>query len=362
MMLLMTTQENQVSTRQVIVFLSVAGLTLISAAALFYFWQRLLLDPFVWLLGDFSSYFTIVIAFVISLVFFLAFDSLLNLLVTSQILRLAAYALIALLPLGLNFYFNQSLTIIHFLTSLLLFFALWYFSYTAQKGIREHISFRAGHIFGPRIGSFLTLLAIVLTLQYYLAAQVNLSQLKFEIPDYILNSAFDLTEQILQKQFLPGGGVQGEFDQILLQQLPVEAQELIPLIKEGRLPPEIKEEIKRNLPPGMSFEEFEEMVKNIPITNQGQVEIHPGSETFRQDYLAPVKNQIQDKLNQIIEPYKSYAPLVLAILLFITIKSVGFILDWLAVIVLSIMIGFLKLLGVVEVKREKVEAERLEVV
>lgn len=362
MMKTMNVQGQNLSGRQITVSALITVFTLISAALFFYFWQRLLLAPYVWLLGDFSSYLTIAIAFVMSLILFLAFDSLLNLLVTSQSLRLAAYAIIAFLPLGLSYYFNQTITIIHVLTSMLLFFALWYFSYTAQKSIREHISFRAGHIFGPRIGSFLTLLAIALTLQYYLAAQVNLSQFKFEIPDYLFDSAFDLTEQILQNQFLPGGGVQGEFDQILLQQLPVEAQELIPLIKEGRLPPEIKDEIKRSLPPGMSFEEFEEMVKNIPITNEGQVEIHPGSETFRQDYLAPVKNQIQDKLNQIIEPYKSYAPLVLAILLFITFKSLGFILDWLAVIALSIMIGFLKLLGVIEVKKEKVEAERLEMV
>lgn len=359
-------------TKRNCVYFFLSFLVIVAATALFYFWQKLLLNPFALILGGSGSYLALMAFFAVSAVFFLAFDSLFNLLAKSSSLRVIIYALIALIfgsftlfgPRPLTTAFEIKTLTVAFFSTVMLFLTLWYFSHSTQKAIEEHVSFKTGHILGPRLSLLVTFLGLILAGQYFLAAQENLASFKFEIPDALLNEAFKFTEQILTGQlnpnaFLPGQ-VQGDFNQNLFNQLPPEVLELIPLIQKDQLPPEIKEEIKKNLPEGLDYEQFKQMVQNIPVNEQGQINVHPDSQTFRSDYLAPVKEQVLNEINTLIEPYKPYLPLVFTVLFFLILKSFGFIIDGLAVLILSICIWIFRVIGLVQEKTLSVEAKRLE--
>lgn len=359
-------------TKRNLVYFSLSLFTVTAAFFLFYFWQKLLINPFALVLGGDKKYLVSMVLFALSAVLFLSFDSLFNLLVENQMVRLTNSALIALIFAGIMLFmahFGQVTSDLKILaiasfSALALFFALLIFSHLTKKAIAEHLSFKAGHVLGPGFNIFVTLLGLILAGQYFLAAQANLSSFKFEIPDALLNEAFNLTEQMLGGQLNPAGllpgQVQGEFDQNLFNQLPSEVLQLIPLIQQNQLPPEIKEEIKKNLPAGMDYEQFKQMVQNIPIDEQGQINVHPDSQAFRSDYLTPVKEQVLNQVNTLIEPYKPYLPLVFAVLFFLILKSFGFIINALAVLVLSIFIWIFKVTGLAQEKTLSVEARRLE--
>lgn len=70
---------------------------------------------------------------------------------------------------------------------------------------------------------------------------------------------------------------------------------------------------------------------------------------------------ISQQINFFIQPYKKFLPYGLAVAVFFSLKTIGFIFVWLAGLMTSLIFAVLKALGAVNIGKEMVEREKIEI-
>ena len=326
--------------KQLITFSILAILTVAAAAVFHYGWSQLLISPFTLIFG--GDILRQVLIFTIGAIFFLSFASLINLLVTNNRCRIATF-LFASLVIFPIFQFDPKALVFAFF----FFLTLLFFSVRSQTQIKNHLDFSASHLFGPTLGTLITLISIIFAVQYFFAAQVNLPQFKLEIPAYIFDQAFKIIEDYIpSNNFDPQ--VKGE--QIIIP------QELIPYIEQGEFPPEIEAEIQKYLPPGVSLDQAMTELQKITAEQGG---VDPSPTNIQNTLLGPVKQMVESQINKIIEPYRKFLPAISALFVFLLLKWFGSFVNLFSIWLLAILIKILLITKTAKVKTETVQAERI---
>lgn len=331
--------------KKLITFSILGTLTVAAAAAFWYGWYQLLLSPYALIFGG-EDVLRKAIIFALAASLFLGFLSLVNLLITDTRCRIATFLFVSfsIFPI---FQFDPKTLILAFF----FFLALFYFSVRSQSQIKEHLHFSAGHLFGPTLGSLVTLISIIFAVQYFFSAQASISQFKLEIPEYIFEQVSKMIPSVK--------GVQtGEVLQSQIQIPP----ELIPYIEKGELPPEVEAEIQKYLPAGVTMEqaitELQKIVKEqggvINVTEEEMQEVEK-----RVGPLGTVQQIVETQLNSLIEPYKKFVPAVFAALVFLILKWFGSFVNLVSVWILAVLTKILLWTKVAKVKTETVQAERI---
>ncbi|MBM4401777.1 MAG: hypothetical protein FJ044_00840 [Candidatus Cloacimonetes bacterium] len=351
--------------KKLITFSILGTLTVIAAAIFWYAWYQLLHSPYALIFGG-ENILSKAIIFAVAATLFLSFLSLVNLLINDTRCRIATFLLASFSIFSIFQFDPQTIAF-----ALFFFLALCYFSIRSQIQIKEHLHFSAGHLFGPTLGSLITLISLIFAVQYFFAAQANISQFKLEIPAHIFDQVVDLIPSV--KGIKTGEVLQSQI------QIP---EELIPYIEKGEFPPEIAAEIEKYLPAGVTIEQAITELQKIVHEQGGVIEVSeedmraveeqvgPLPEEAKQFITAPtggsqinlagpIQQIVEAQLNKIIEPYKKYIPLVFAALAFLLIKWFGNFVNLLSTWLLAIFVKILLWTKAAKLETENVQAEKI---
>lgn len=343
--------------RKKFIVFSILGIFAVAAAAFFWYgWRQLLAAPYTLIFGG-ENVLPKAILFAAGAIFFLTFLSLINLLVDDVRFRIAIFFFVSFVIFPIFQFDPKTLAVAFFF-----FLSLLLFSSRTQTQIKEHLHFSAEHLFGPSLGGLITLISVIFAIQYFFAAQANISQFRLEIPEYIFQEVTKIVPSVK--------GIQsGEVLQSQIQIPP----ELIPYIEKGEFPPEIAAEIEKYLPPGVTIDqvlgELQRVVKEqggvITVPEEGiqQIEEYLGPLPEETKELigmtSPLKQLVESQLEKIIEPYRKFIPAVFAALTFLLIKWFGTFVNFVSILLLAILIKILLWTKVAKVETETVQAERI---
>lgn len=160
---------------------------------------------------------------------------------------------------------------------------------TLDSSLKSYLTFQPTSILGPSIRNLSTLLVITISLAYFLSINKVISEQGFQIPDALIDTAINLAgSQTTNTQ---------ETSTPTLPQISKEQIELLKknpdLLKQYGLDPKILD----------TYNQPQNTQKSNPSTDL-------------------IKQTVKNQLDNIIKPYKSFIPAILALLLFITLTSI----------------------------------------
>lgn len=307
------------STKEII-FLSISGVLFVVAG---YFLKELIL-------GGVSKEPVDYVVPILAIIIFAAFFSVTSALVTARILAwivlpVVSFSAVLLIPLWPGSYIAAALV------APVLIYAL----YSTRAAHTNSINFNSSHVIKTCLSGTFT--AIVLLMSFYYL-HVQLTKPVSIIPTGLLEGVVSFTSGIFGKQ--------------LQNQLPLSSEAQGLLGDEGgsltleNLPPEIQKLIPANL---------------LGILG-GSKSTKPSSssrENEPQNLTQQIANTIQIQIDKLIEPYKPFIPYIFTALFFISVRGSMFILGWFVVPLVSIMLKFLIVIGLVRKEKVQIEAERI---
>lgn len=353
--------------KQLLIF-SILGL--LASVSSFLFWLsfgRLLLDPYPLLIGGGPKIWENGLIFLATIAVFLALILLVSLLLADSIFKIVILLFASLPPVFLQISSGNPLWLI-ILTALLLFIGLIYCSHLVWLEAKNHLKLRLAHLLGPALSFFLLVLSVILSLHYYFAAAGKTSDFKLEIPDWIMEKALQVASTSLINQLQQGQEsplntlpLPANFSEFLLGRKPI-PHELRPLLESRAIPPNVAVELERQ---GVDPNIILPIIQKVELDENGFLK---NPQDFQQllaqaltptDLLPAFKNQVQTQLNEIIKTYRRFLPVIFTALFFILLRSLNGLVEWLAVLVLSAALWFLKATKLVSLEQETVQAERL---
>lgn len=341
--------------KQIIAYALLTIITLTPSFAFWYLWQQLLLSPLA-LFSSLGQNLTSVALLALSAVGMLAGISLVALLIEQRVVRLLSLVLTSAVPL--IFLNNNPIAVI---TALILTLSLAYFSWQAQREVQNHIQFDPWHIFGYRLSLLVTVLSLLMGLQFFAASQSETENFEFRIPDNIFQQAVKIVQPMLEEQI--DERVQGTRDQIdrqlaqvpLFEQIPPEYQASL---LRGEIPLELQSQLRQQ---GVSEAEIQSLEQQLrQATQEGQLDPQGLEEQVTQTFLAQFKTELETQINRLIQPYRKYLPVVLGILVFLTVNSLGWLIKSGSIAAIGLLVKLLLASQLLYKQVEDVEAERLQ--
>lgn len=170
---------------------------------------------------------------------------------------------------------------------------------SVENTLKNYLTFEPNNLFGPPIRHLSSLLILVISLTYFLSISQAIQKTSFEIPDSLIDTSLKLIPQ-------PKSGKQESKPKQALPAIPPDQIELLKqnpdLLKQYGLDPSVLDALGN--------------------PEKDQIQKPP------EDLLtATVKQTIKDQLQNIIKPYQSVIPTVLAVLLFFILLSFTSILN-----------------------------------
>lgn len=183
-------------------------------------------------------------------------------------------------------------------------------SYTLlELKMRTYLTFQPTQIFSPSIKQLTGLLILALSIIYYFSINNEIAQKGFQIPDSLIDTALKFTPIQSGLTPQPNLGVQGfKYDSRYLAQTPQLTKEQIDLLKKNPdllkqygIDPKMLENLEAAQSPGST----NQRAIGVPNTNFNDL----------------IKQTVKDQFQNMIKPYQSFIPAVLAFFLFITLHS-----------------------------------------
>lgn len=357
----------ELTAKELVIFLL---LTVFSFAVSFFFWTSwgsLLENPFSLVWGS-PDLLVNGLKALVGLLLVLLFLSLTGLLISQKIFQVVSLTLTSL-SLFLAFWDQDLISLTVGFSLLLVACLIFIFSLSTQ--LYNHVKLQVGHILGPLLSTFVFLFMMIMVIQSYFVSQRKVDSLRVEIPDWVFQQAFNMVGGITQ-DFMDKEKVQGATDvdmqAIFEGRVPVPV-EWRPYFKQGTLPPELMTEVEKQ---GITKEQIALLLSNFILDDQGFLRPKEGSllpnlgeaeGSMSGNPLSLIqgqlKGEVQRQLDFLLSSYRQYFPLVLSVLIFLILRSISGVLVSLSVILLSLVFGFLKLVGVFKIEKKEIPAERL---
>ena len=181
-----------------------------------------------------------------------------------------------------------------------------------QKELDQYLTFKATSLLSPSIKQLATILLLVISVIFYLVAEKEVSQNEFKIPSSLIEMSLSLTQTSQSLEVSPTTAVNQP-------QIPPE------LLKQYGVDPAVLEELDKP--------------QNKP-----------------QNTMATL---VESQINNLIKPYQQFIPLVLALLLFVTLKWLASILSILLTPLLWFIFWILEKTGFTKYEKEMREVKKL---
>lgn len=161
-------------------------------------------------------------------------------------------------------------------------FLLIYFSLSNK--LTTYIDFKPTTLLNPSIKTLITLLILIISITFYLKANMEIKQKGFEIPDSLIDAALKIVQPQTQVK-----GVQ---------------------TAQVTLTPEQIELLKQN----------PDLIRQQGIDPSLLDSLSPQDSGENQDLSGTLKPLLKEQVQKIIEPYLNYIPAILALLFFFTLQ------------------------------------------
>lgn len=229
--------------------------------------------------------------------------------------------------------------------SLCIFLVLFFFTFSGRKELENHLKFSLSHIFSGAAGHFLTALSIIVSLGYYPFTSDQIRNFKFVIPEKIYSNSVNVIVRHIS--LIKEPGQKESFEEIAKsafeKELPRLEAELDKLnIKDPQEREKILKESKEKF-----FREFEEQTGKIK------------PEEITQNLLGPFKNQLEERLNHLIDLYRSYLPAIFAVSLFAILKLFSPFIIFFSLTLARVIIFLFKILRIITYKKITREVEEI---
>lgn len=301
------------------------------------YFKKLLFAPF------FLLAFVILISQLTSLlssydfIFSLSFDTLIQLLKISTLLTLAGFLfalfatfantpkiilpLICLAALSPLFFIKISLSLV-LIVAIIISLLLTYLA--LESALKSYLTFAPSALIGPSVRRFTTLIIISFSIVYFLSSSRLIAENGFQIPDSLIDTALKMTP-------LPA-----EQTSAVSTQLP-------------NIPSQQLEILKKN--PGLlkQFGLDPKILDTLPAKAAAPQELAG-------DLL---KQTLKDQIQNLVKPYMSFVPAVLALLLFLTLISLASILNLFIYPLLWLIFFILEKTGFVKFEVEQRPVKKL---
>ncbi len=261
-----------------------------------YVWLMLAVKP---LLSDIYLIFSLDLAILVNLIWisvallitslgFVLFTSLANdwkLVLPAVVVASIIPALLFALPLSLFISIGSLLTLT------ILFFSV-------KKKFANYLTFEPNHLVTPSIKSQATLLILVMSVYFYLQANLEISTKGFQVPDSLINSVLQIASPATP-------AVQGTSIAELPSLTPEQLQYLKQhpdLVRQSGINPSVLNSVSTTPTTSKATSTKTNNTANNPVNNQ-------------------LKPLIQAQIQQFIKPFEKFIPAILAILFFFTLQS-----------------------------------------
>lgn len=194
-----------------------------------------------------------------------------------------------------------------------------------ENKMKSYITFQGPALLSPSIKQLTVLLILSLSLGYYLSINNQIAKKGFEIPD----SLIDNTLKIMPQTNLP------------TTQLP-------------QIPPEQLDLLKKNPELLKQYNIDPKMLDNLPTSSAKS-----SSKTLSNPGVELIKPMIKEQLQNIIKPYQTIIPAVLALFLFLTLQTFVSVLEIFLSPVIWLIFNILERTGFVKFESEMREVKKL---
>lgn len=189
-----------------------------------------------------------------------------------------------------------------------------------EKG--GHLKIQVFEIIRPALAMFFTVLVLIVSVAIYFSPPAQELGVEIKIPRPLFNLVFDATTGFLNNQ-IKGQATQSSGLPIGLAGLP------------GISPADITKALA-----GQSLD-----MSKI-LTEEAKDNLY---------------KTVNEQINFFVKPYKRYLPYGLAVAVFLSLKSVGFIFIWLSILLSQLIFNIMKSLRFVSIKKEMAEREVIEI-
>lgn len=203
---------------------------------------------------------------------------------------------------------------------------------TLENTLKNYVNFEPSSLFGPSIRHLSTLLIIVLSFTYFLTINQKIQAEGFQIPDELIEESLKLIPQ---------------------QQLPV-TQAPQTSTRQTSITPEQLELLKKN-PDLLRQSGLDPAILdtiNIPTTSEATTQP-------QQVLNEALKQTVKDQLQTIIDPYITFIPAALGLLLFLVLISLTSFLTTLIYPLLWVLFKILESIGFVKFTTEQRSVKKM---
>lgn len=222
--------------------------------------------------------------------------------------------------------------------------SLYLFDRSSTKALNNQLSFKPYEIFRRSLGSFITLMAVVISLGYYTSILDKIHQFTLTIPDEMFNKVIEAVGEQFQETSpqTKEQRLEKATDKIYEEQ--VKPQVLQKLAQAGITDPEktqpYLDQAKKDLE-----KQAQEQMTNIPVDAD-------------QTLIKQVKKQTQDNINNLLQQYRQFLPALFSFSLFALFQ---FLDPFVAALVTGLLFGIVKTLTSLEVMHIETKETKAEI-
>lgn len=157
-----------------------------------------------------------------------------------------------------------------------------------ENKLKTYLTFETSSLFGPSIRSLSSFLIVIFSFAYFLSSNQMIQKSGFEIPDSLIDTALQFTQPKTDEQ-------ESSVSQLSIPQEQLELLKKNPdLLKQSGLDPKILDTLNQ---PQKALKTPQDLTNNL------------------------VKAAIKDQFQNLIKPYITFIPIILALMLFFTLQS-----------------------------------------
>jgi len=281
-------------------------------------------------------------------IFITAFSYILVSFITTTKVRLIPFFIVSFIGYILGFALGQSLpnqvavsSISALFISLGLFKMVLYIRLEYLNCIKPKLAI----IIPKNIHSFLVILGLILSINFYIFLIASAKDSSFKIPERFLNKAMEPAIKIIENNL--EAQINTQLQNSLGQVINTQDREATLKFIRAELEETFSEGSTRQQ---LGFNQDVINPKDITLTPEGKVDIKPVVENLKPTLLKQV--------NKALEPYTKYIPILLAFSLFFILESVFSIFPFLIVPFISLNFVLLKKLKFIKLIKSTAEVER----
>ncbi len=342
---------SRISTTQLVVYSLILLLFIIGSVIFNLSLQNTLHQPYN-LVFNFMNSISDLITLALGYLIILAFFAVSVLLIQPAWIRYLFYLITGSGILLLNLPFSISAILI---IGLLLTFI--FLDYRSWKDLHNHLRPDLLHIFGRKMHLLSTALSFLIAIALFIASNDQLESFNFTLPNNLIEQAITLSAPLLTDQInLQQDALLQDAITQINEQLPFLAQ--LPdddktALLQGTITPTVQEAL---LAQGFSPEQIDLLAEQLSVNlsqikpNEENVTNHP--------LIQEAQIQVQQFLENIVNENKGWIPWLVSGSIFLLLNSLGFIFNFLAILISYGLLKILTALKLVEKHTYTVSAER----